>query len=845
MTVHSFPLPSTPFVGREDVLSEITALLTGSDCRLLTLLGPGGIGKTRLALEAARMLVDNAAFPNGVYFAPLQPLTSPEFIISTVADVLGFQFYSGADPRQQLLDFLREKSLLLVVDNVEHLLDDITFVADMLATAPGVHILATSRERLNLREEWVLEVSGLSYPTSDAQTNNQSYSAVELFLQHARRVSVGFMLDSANQPAVVRICRLVSGMPLGIELAAAWVRSLSCDQIADEIERSLDVLESPARNIEPRHRTMRAALAQSWHLLSSTEQDVFKRLSVFRGGFTRDAAEHVASATLRTLATLVDKSMVRVSPVGRYDLQELLLQYAEEKLGEAPTEQEQTRDRHCTFYAEFMGQWADNLTEITGKEAIAKVSEELDNVRVAFRWALDRYKLNELDKFLQTFPHFVSIQGRLHESIEWYRLVAARLRENTADNDDQRQRMLGLALAQQAWFLPQLLRFDEAWQLAQESLALLLSLEIGRELAYTYWVLSDLAINNRDYAVARQFAQESLNCARAMEYHAGIGDGLLKLSVIALELGDFEESLRLVQESLTFYRKRNDQHSEVWALHHVSLLALAQNNYSEAQHWVQQALTIAEANRYRHASLSALQQLGRIAFARRAYAEAIQFLQDSLVIAQEFNNPRHILVARISLACVAGRLRNEQEARAHLRAVASIMYTQQSVFFQQFILVAVAELVAAKGNAERAIELIAHPLQHIETVWGTWHWAEPLRSELETALAPEVYAAAWERGTKLDLNTLVAELLAEFSQPMQVPVAISPTIPDQPLDEPLSGRELEVLRLIADGLSNAEIAHKLYLSVGTVKVHTRNIYGKLGVSSRTQAIGQAQKLSLL
>ena len=368
MPTHHLPPAPTPFVGREGELAEIEQLLSDPACRLLTLVGPGGIGKTRLALEAAHVMVDTATFPNGVYFASLQPLTSPEFIISTIADALSFQFYSGADPRQQLLDYLREKSLLLVLDNVEHLLEDISLVSEMLAAAPGVHILATSRERLNLREEWVLEVSGLNSPAVETEINLESYSAIELFVQQARRVSVGFALDNANQSAVVRICHLVGGMPLGIELAAAWVRALSCEQIADEIERSLDVLETPTRNIEPRHRTMRAALDQSWQLLSDVEQNVFKRLSVFRGGFTREAAEYVARATLRTLTGLVDKSMVRVNAGGRYDLQELLRQYAEEKLGEMPAEQEQTRDRHSTYYADFMGQWADDPTEITRTE---------------------------------------------------------------------------------------------------------------------------------------------------------------------------------------------------------------------------------------------------------------------------------------------------------------------------------------------------------------------------------------------------------------------------------------------------------------------------------------------
>jgi predicted ATPase len=255
MATHNLPTQSTPFIGRVKELAEIAGLLNDPACRLLTLVGPGGIGKTRLAIEAARL--QQNTFAHGVNLVSLQPVGSSDFIVSAIAEALRFQFYPGGEPKHQLLDYLREKSLLLVLDNFEHLLDSAELVSEILAYAPEIKVLATSRERLNLLEEWVLDVPGLPVPASETEMEIDDYGGVQLFLQSAQRTKVGFILTDAQKPAVTHICQLVGGMPLGIELAAVWVRALSCEEIAIEIERSLDLLATSARNVPPRHRTIR------------------------------------------------------------------------------------------------------------------------------------------------------------------------------------------------------------------------------------------------------------------------------------------------------------------------------------------------------------------------------------------------------------------------------------------------------------------------------------------------------------------------------------------------------------------------------------------------------------
>ena len=306
------PRPPTPLIGREPELATLNRLLCDPQCRLLTLAGPGGIGKTRLALELAS--TQRAQFPDGVFFVPLVSLSLPEFIAPAIRSALGLSSSSPLDPKEQLLNHLRQKSLLLVLDNLEHLLEGVGLLAELLEQAPGVKLLVTSRERLNMQGEWLFDLQGLPVPPLDQVDRAEEYSAVALFVQSARRAQVGFELSAEERPWVARICQLVEGMPLAIELAAAWVRLLSCREIAQEIERNLDFLSTSARDLPERHRSMRAVFDHSWQMLSAEEQRVLRALSVFRGGFLREAAEQVTGASLSLLSALVTRSLVHRTP---------------------------------------------------------------------------------------------------------------------------------------------------------------------------------------------------------------------------------------------------------------------------------------------------------------------------------------------------------------------------------------------------------------------------------------------------------------------------------------------------------------------------------------------------
>jgi predicted ATPase/DNA-binding SARP family transcriptional activator len=382
---HNLPPPTTPFVGRQAELAQIAHSFDQTDCRILTLIGAGGIGKTHLALQAAGQAL--GAFADGVYFVPLAGISSSEFLAPAIGEAIGYALSDEADPKRQLLKYLQPKEMLLVLDNFEHLLSSPggngsgrDLVLEMVGTAPQVKLLVTSRERLNLQAEWQLTLQGLPYPPAGTAFRDETFEAVELFVQGAHRVQSAFSL-AAEWPEVVRICRLLDGMPLGIELAATWASMVPCAEIVEELARGLDLLSTSMHDVPARHRSLEAVFDHSWQLLSAPERAVFKKLSVFRGGFDRQAAKQVAGASLSTLAALVNKSLLRVVSPGRYDMLEPLKQYAAGKLAETPEEEEQVQDRHCDYYASVLKRLEIDIVSPVQQEVLAEITVNLDNIR--------------------------------------------------------------------------------------------------------------------------------------------------------------------------------------------------------------------------------------------------------------------------------------------------------------------------------------------------------------------------------------------------------------------------------------------------------------------------------
>ena len=388
-----------------------------------------GSGKTRLALECATR--SGETFADGVFFVTLAPLLAPAFMVQAIASALGFAFHAASEPKQQLLRYLREKALLLVLDNFEHLLapsapEDGLPSSWSSAMRPTPEVVGHLARAAECQSEWVFELQGLALPPVPATAvtealavdvqQSERYSAVALFVQRARQIHSSFTLSAQNQAAVTRICHLVNGMPLGIELAAAWVPALSCQEIAHEIARSVDFLVVTRRDVPARHRSLRAVFDHSWQLLSHQEQAALRQLAVFRGGFTRQAAENVAGATLGLLSALVTRSLLSHRGEGRYDLHELIRQYSGERLEEAG-EGALLYERHLAFFLQLAEEAEPQLDGPQLFHWFERLEQEHDNLRSALTWALG-HTVERALRLLNALA-FYWRHGRAREGGDW------------------------------------------------------------------------------------------------------------------------------------------------------------------------------------------------------------------------------------------------------------------------------------------------------------------------------------------------------------------------------------------------------------------------------------------
>jgi predicted ATPase len=417
---HNLPPEPTPFIGRQDELNTLDTLLATPEVRLITIAGAGGTGKTRLALAAAQRQVNQANFAHGIYFISLARLSDPDLIVPAIAEALNFTFYEKVAPRQQLLNYLGQKKMLLILDNFEHLLGiadsgepvGVDLVKAVLQHAPQVKLLITSRERLHLRQEQLYPIHGLTFSDQITAEAVISSDAVSLFLQCARRIRPELRVEADDLTDLIDICRLVEGMPLGLELAAAWVDLLSLADIATEIQESLDFLISDDHDRPDRHRSMRAVFDTTWQRLTEVEQQVLVQLSIFRGGFTRAAAQAVMGSSLATLAALTNKSLLHYHRSrDRYEIHALLRQYGEEKLTLASTSEKAAYDRHCAYYCSQLHQLESELKGSRRPRAIKEIEADIQNIRVAWQWASNQGQVERLHEALESLNRFYEWQG--------------------------------------------------------------------------------------------------------------------------------------------------------------------------------------------------------------------------------------------------------------------------------------------------------------------------------------------------------------------------------------------------------------------------------------------------
>ncbi|MCB0164311.1 MAG: tetratricopeptide repeat protein [Anaerolineae bacterium] len=735
--LHNLPPRLTPFIGRGQELDRLDNLLHSPDVRLVTLIGPGGMGKTRLALASAeRQLPPKingspviSPFPQGVYFVSLAQLDAAEHIIPTIADALNYALETGGQKnrsaKQQILDYLRQKQLLLIFDNFEHVLEGVDLILDILHTAPAVKIVATSRERLRLHQEHVFAIKGLEFPQQARVFNHETSldcPAIELFLQSARRVQPDFEPNADNWLALVEICHLVEGMPLGIELAASWVDMLAIVDIAAEIRANMDFLEADVRNMPARQRSLRAIFETSWQRLDLPERDVFAQLSVFRGGFTRQAAQKITGASLQMLTKLADKSLLQFDKQrGRYQIHEMLRQYGAEQLITTVIDKVIIWDRYSAYYCAALHKLQSDLKSGGHRSALALIEADLENARTAWKWAAACRYVDQLAQAMPSLGHFYEWQGRYQEGSEAFETAAAALqsheRELTETDSPVIETRLVLAqvLAWQSVFNRLLGHTDAAESRLNECLILLddpalAAEEVRPAKAFALLQLgsSTFVANNAIY----QRYQQSLELYRQLDDPWGIAMALSSLGRFTRMTGDYVKTQQLWEESLERWRMLGNERGIANALAELSLLARYQSHYAEAERLAQECLLLARDLGNRAAIADGLGNLAMSYYFLGKFQRAHAALVECLALCDDLGDSKSSMIACFRLGIANGGQGNFERANHYAQRglrIARQVSDSFGITLLQYLIGAIAvcreDFVEAQATLKESVEI--------------------------------------------------------------------------------------------------------------------------------------------
>ncbi|GMV59832.1 MAG: SARP family transcriptional regulator [Betaproteobacteria bacterium] len=713
------------FVGRTVELRRIGELLAQDGCRLLSIVGPGGVGKTRLARRALHELA--SGYADGAAFVPLEDLVTPGELGGRLARELGVALSGSGDPLEQVIEFLRERRTLLVLDNFEQFAADTTPVERLLAACQRVKLIVTSRVRLALAAEWLLPLDGLPCPEIEDQDRLEAFDAARLFVQAAQRVEPA-LIPAAEAESIVDICRQVGGLPLALELAAAWTRVLSCDAIAAELRQGTELLRAADPAHPPRHASIEAVFEQSWKLLGATERDALARLSVFRGGFTAEAARAVAGASLPVLGALADKSLLRKDGA-RLHMHPLVHQLAALRLGEGGARESAER-AHASHFHRLLSQLGPAV-ENGDRTALDRVDIEFENCRAAWQWAIDNKAGGALRQTVQTVMDFCNHRGRFKTGLS---LLREALDSSFAGADAK----LELALRSGAAHL--LFRLDsygEAAEQATQALGVAKREKDHRAQALCLATLGACALRRGRHVDAGSYFEQALKEAQLAGDSRRAAALLHNRALVQRAIGRRDDARRLLIESMAAYKSLGDVSGEAMCLTTLSSLHWDSGELGIAIEHLKAALVICDRHGLDRTRTVILSNLAALAFKTGDFAGAATYAERAHEMAKAIGNRHFQSWMRLLFAQLALRNRDFSAARSDLKTALELALAigQKSVLLEGIS--CFAEVLAVQGDtvsAHRVLNFVAtHPAMAApdrnEVLARMAQWAPTTKSE--------------------------------------------------------------------------------------------------------------------